>query len=199
MNHRARISNADPAVVESFGEEWHKFNQGGLPPAELQTIFNEYFSIFPWAELRPESEGFDLGCGSGRWARLVAPRVGRLHCIDASSTALHIAPQNLAGYDDCHFHCASVDAIPLPDGSADFGYPLGVLHHAPDTQEGIAQCVRKLKSGAPYLLYLYYAFDNRPSWFRLLWRVSDLLRRLVSKLPFAIKSPLCDFMALEHF
>ena len=67
-----------------------------------------------------------------------------------------------------------MDAIPLADSSADFGYSLGVLHHIPDTQKGIIECVRKFKPGAPLLLYLYYAFDNRPWWFRILWRISDL-------------------------
>jgi methylase of polypeptide subunit release factors len=33
-----------------------------------------------------------MGCGSGRWARFVAPHVGRLHCIDPSS-ALAVARQ----------------------------------------------------------------------------------------------------------
>ena len=83
----------------------------------------------------------------------------------------------------------------LPDGSADFGYSLGVLHHLPDTQQGIRECARKLKPGAPLLLYLYYAFDNRPAWFRFIWRLSDLLRRFISTLPFALRSPLCDLIA----
>jgi hypothetical protein len=65
----------------------------------------------------------------------------------------------------------------------------------PDTQKGIAECVRKLKPGAPFLLYLYYAFDNRPWWFRTLWRISDLFRRVISRLPFGIKSVLCDVIA----
>jgi len=56
-------------------------------------------------------------------------------------------------------------------------------------------CVRKLKPGAPFLIYLYYAFDNRPWWFRVVWRVSDVVRRLISKLPFAIKSKICDLIA----
>ena len=37
------------------------------------------------------------------------------------------------------------------------------------------------------LLYLYDAFDNRPLWFRLVWRASDLLRRLISRMPAALK------------
>ena len=43
----------------------------------------------------------------------------------------------------------------------DFGYSLGVLHHIPDTCAGIKACARLLKRGGPFLVYLYYAFDNR--------------------------------------
>jgi hypothetical protein len=53
----------------------------------------------------------------------------------------------------------------------------------PDTAAGIAACVRKLKKGAPFLVYLYYRFDNRPAWFRRLWEASELGRSIVSSLP----------------
>ena len=139
--------------------------------------------------------GFDLGCGSGRWAVLVAPRVGRLHCIDASEAALAVARQNLAGRTNCELHRASVDAIPLGDGSMDFGYSLGVLHHVPDTAAGLDCCVRKLKPGAPFLVYLYYAFDNRPAWYRLLWRVSDAMRRVISGLPYPFRYATTQLLA----
>ena len=38
--------------------------------------------------------GFDMDCGSGRWAKLMAPRVGHLDCIDPS-TALEVAISGL--------------------------------------------------------------------------------------------------------
>src|ERR1051326_4910781 len=76
-----------------------------------------------------------------------------------------------------------------------FGYAIGVLHHVPDTQAGIGECVRRLKPGAPFLLYLYYAFDNRPAWFRLLWRISNLVRVVVSRLPFWLRSFLSELAA----
>lgn len=189
------MSNADQTVVEAFGQEWNKFDQRAVALSELRALFAEYFAVFPWEQLPAQATGFDLGCGSGRWARFVAPRVAQLHCIDASSAALAVARKNLGDQDNCQFHCASVDAIPLADASADFGYSLGVLHHVPDTQEGIAECVRKLKPGAPFLVYLYYAFDNRPWWFRMLWKTSDLFRRGISRLPFGIKSVLTELIA----
>ena len=189
------MSNINPAVVEAFGKEWKKFDHAGLENPDLETLFQSYFSIFPWDELPPDAEGFDLGCGTGRWAHFVAQKVEHLHCIDPSAAALDVARRNLQAHMNCSFHCASVEAIPLADSSADFGYSLGVLHHIPDPQQGLRECLRKLKPGAPLLVYFYYAFDNRPAWFRMAWRVSDILRRFISALPFAVRSPLCELVA----
>lgn len=178
--------NISEEVVQGFGDEWNKFDQSELSINELSFIFNEYFKIFPWHLLAKDAEGFDLGCGSGRWAKLVAPRIGHLHCIDPSN-AISVAKKNLVNFTNCSFHQKSVDEMPFPDGSMDFGYSLGVLHHIPDTAAGIKSCIKKLKIGAPFLLYLYYAFDNQPFWFRIIWKLSDVIRRGISIMPFPLK------------
>ena len=180
-------SNLDERTVTGFGEEWQSFDQSTLSDSERLELFDQYFQIFPWHLLPEGAEGFDLGCGSGRWASLVAPRVGTLHCIDASPAALDVARRNLAGNPACKFHLASVEDLPLPDAGMDFGYSLGVLHHVPNPAAGIRSCVAKLKPGAPFLVYLYYALDNRRPWFRMLWRASDAVRRVVSRLPHRLK------------
>ena len=190
-----KSNNLDTKTVEGFGDEWERFDQSELTTAERGRIFNCYFSIFPWNALPPNAEGFDLGCGSGRWAKEVAPRVAKLHCIDPSS-ALAVAKRNLTDKSNCEFHAASVDAIPLDDASMDFGYSLGVLHHVPDTAAGIAACVSKLKPGAPFLIYLYYAFDNKPMWFKTVWHASDVLRKVVSKLPHTLRFVASQILAV---
>jgi SAM-dependent methyltransferase len=180
--------NLDRETVEGFGREWATFRQGeDLTPAERAKIFDGYFGIFPWAKLPQAAVGIDVGCGSGRWAMLVAPRVQHLHLLDASPLALETAKQNLSGVPNVSFHLAGVDSIPLPDNSLDFAYSLGVLHHVPDTAGGIRDVARKLKPGATLLIYLYYAFDNRPAWYRALWRVSAGVRLVVSRLPYVLR------------
>jgi len=179
--------NIDRHTVQGFGNEWSRFDQTVLPENELRDIFEQYFQIFPWHRLPARAVGFDLGCGSGRWAKCVAPRVGVLHCIDASEHALMVAKSGLAAFPNCEFHLASVGSLPLADNSMDFGYSLGVLHHVPDTAGGIRSCVKKLKPGAPLLLYLYYAFDNRPLWYRRLWRISNAVRTGLCHAPFWVK------------
>jgi ubiquinone/menaquinone biosynthesis C-methylase UbiE len=192
-------TNVDIKTVEGFGEEWSRFDQSGMSETELNEQFARYFAVFPFESLPPAAEGFDLGCGSGRWAKVMSERVGRLHCIDASAEALAVAKKNLAAARNVEFHNASVADIPLDDDSMDFGYSLGVLHHIPDTAEGIASCVRKIKQGAPFLGYRYYAFDNRPAWFRAVWKISDVFRRLTSALPFGLKKVVTDLIAVTVY
>jgi SAM-dependent methyltransferase len=191
--------NADASVVEGFGDEWERFDQSDVPEEELRTLFSYYFEIFPWGDLPPGAEGFDLGCGSGRWAQLVAPRVGRLNLVDASDKALAVARRKLAKAANVTFTQATVSEPFLPPGSQDFGYSLGVLHHVPDTLDGLRACVDKLKPGAPFLVYLYYRFDNRPLWFRLVWRASDLVRKIVSRLPHGLRYAVSQLLAITVY
>jgi SAM-dependent methyltransferase len=180
-------SNIDRPTVEAFGDEWEAFDQEKLPEAEQQRLFGAYFSVFPFNDLPERAEGFDLGCGSGRWAQLAAEHVGILHCIDPAAKALRVARRRLAHLPNVRFHEASATDIPLDDESQDFGYSLGVLHHIPDTEAALASCVRKLKRGAPFLLYVYYALENRPGWYRTLWKASERFRRAISRLPFPLR------------
>ena len=189
-----QTNSIDHKTVEGFGDEWRRFDQTGISDEDMNRFFERYFPIFPWAALPNGAVGFDLGCGSGRWAKMVAPRVGTLHCIDPS-VAIEVARKNLSSQANCVFHQAGVDDIPLRDKSMDFGYSLGVLHHIPDTSAALAACVAKLKPGAPFLLYLYYAFDNRPVWFRALWQVSDWVRKVISRMPHGLRYALSQIIA----
>jgi SAM-dependent methyltransferase len=191
--------NVDAETVRGFGAEWSRFNFVGRPAKELDEAFADYFSLFPWNELPPGAEGFDAGCGSGRWAARVARRVGKLHCVDASADALAVARTNLAGAPNCEFHHVELDAMPVPERSMDFGYSLGVLHHLPDTSSGLAACVSKLKPGAPFLVYLYYALDNRPAFYRSMWKASDLVRRRVATLPFNVRLAVSQAIAIAVY
>lgn len=189
-------ANIDPHTVKGFGQEWAHYDQSALGDEEYRRLFDAYFSIFSFDGL---GEGFDLGCGSGRWAKLVAPRVGHLHCIDPAPEALAVARRNLAEQSNVSFHNAPSEAIPLPDGSQDFGYSLGVLHHIPDTESAMRDCVRKLKPGAQFLVYLYYGFDNRPRWFRAVWKASDVVRKGVSRLPFGARKAVTATLAASVY
>lgn len=190
----SQMTNIDEKTVLGFGEEWQRFDHSAAEESELENIFEQYFSIFPWDSLPQDAAGFDLGCGTGRWAKFVAAKVATLHCIDPS-TAIDVARRYLSEASNVELHQASVDDIPLADESMDFGYSLGVLHHVPDTEAGIRSCVAKLKPDAPFLIYLYYALDNRPAWFQKVWKVSNAARNVISELPTGAKMVLTDAIA----
>lgn len=185
------VKNIDPKTVRDFGLQWKTYNQRDLSRKEKHGLFENYFRIFPANHLVRSARGFDFGCGSGRFAALVAPQIKLLHCLDASPVALAVARYNLREFRNCRFHLVRSRGIPLPDGSMDFGFSLGVLHHVPRPQDELAACVRKLKPRAPFLLYLYYNLDNQPPWYRILWAGSDLLRQQICRLPFAFKKTIC--------
>ena len=189
------MKNIDEKVVDSFGEEWNRYDQSLMNDWEAKLAFEDYFSVFPWESLPLEAEGVDMGCGSGRWATFVAPRVAKLHCVDPSD-AINVARKNLSDYSNVVFHRASLDATKLEPASLDFAYSLGVVHHVPDTAAAIKTISALLKPGAPMLLYIYYSFENRSTLFKFIWRCSDLMRRMICILPSSIKSIVTDIIAL---
>lgn len=180
------MNNVDLQTVDTFRREWSMFDQTGVPLHDLETIFHAYFRLFPWEQIGKTSVGFDVGCGTGRWARFVAPRVAELHCVEPDRGIIAVAQRNLSGFSNCRYHEATANDMPIADQSMDFGYAIGVLHYIPDPLQALRGCVAKLKVGAPMLVSVYYALDNRPVWYRLIWRIIDCTRRIVSRLPFPL-------------
>lgn len=189
------MNNLDKKTVKSFSDQWVKYDQSGMSQKEASKIFKSYFSIFPEKKLKKTAEGFDMGCGTGRWAEFVAPKVKKLHCVDPSN-AIQVAKKKLKKFKNIQFHQKSLDQSGLKKNSQDFGYLLGVLHYVPDARAAIKSCAKLLKPGAPILFYIYYSFENRPFWFKFLWSISNLLRIIISRLPKFLNFLICDFIAL---
>lgn len=181
------MKNIDKDVVKDFGEEWDAYKQSNISTHELKKAWDQYFEIFPFHILQKDAVGFDMGCGSGRWALFTAPKIGQLNCIDPSEKALRVAKSNLSSQSNVLFFNASVSDDVLEPDSQDFGYCLGVLHHIPDTLDGLKSCARALKKGAPFLLYLYYDLEERHFFFKIIWKITDFFRYFISKLPSRIK------------
>lgn len=198
MKKEINNKNVDWDVVDDFGSEWEEFKFDNHDNEILKNSWDQYFNIFPWEKLPDNPNGFDMGCGSGRWAQFVAPKVGNLSCIDPS-IAINVAKKNLTKFNNIQYFNETSNDCSLEDESQDFGYSLGVLHHIPSTQDGIHDCAKKLKSGAPFLLYLYYNFENKPFIFRLTWHISDIVRKIICRLPLSIKKLVCSIIAFTIY
>jgi len=179
--------NIDHEVVEDFGNEWKSFTQENLSKKDLDLGILSYFRIFPYDKINANSIGADFGCGSGRWVPALAKHVKKIYCLDPSD-AIEVAKNNLSSlYSNLVFEKAGISDNSIEENTLDFGYSLGVLHHIPDTQIALNDCVKKLKKGSPFLLYIYYKFDNQPFWYFYLWKLSDLMRHLICRMPYKLK------------
>ncbi len=194
------MSNKDKKVIKEFGEEWVKFDysSSNINTQKLKENFDQYFCIFPWEILPEDAIGFDMGGGTGRWAQFVAPRVKKLNFIEPSD-AINVAKNNLINHSNVTYLRETTESCTIEPESQDFGYSLGVLHHIPDTQKALKDCTLLLKSGAPILLYLYYDFENKPRWFKFIWKLSDYIRKIISSSPKPIKHFLSAFIAITIY
>jgi SAM-dependent methyltransferase len=184
--------NIDMDTVTSFGEEWSKFKD--FSDADIQIAGDQYFDIVP-EEIYKNKYILDVGCGTGRWSKYLARLASNIEAIDPSE-AVFSAAALLQNEDNVRISRASVDNIPFEDNSFDFVFSLGVLHHIPDTQNAMEKSINKVKLGGYFLVYLYYALDNRGLIFKLLFNASNLLRRGISRLPPVAKRLVCDVLAL---
>ena len=188
------MQNIEKITIENFGKEWNEFNQRNLPISDNLDMFEKYFNIFPLENLNKNSIVLDAGCGSGRWAFFMAPRVKNLICADPSN-AINVAKKNLEKFKNVNFLNESIKDLSIKNNSIDFCYCLGVLHHTNDVKNNLKNLVNKLKMNSPILLYIYYNLENRSFFYKFLWKLSDFIRFFISKLPFKFKIKVTNLIA----
>ena len=185
--------NIDKEVVQSFGDEWLKFHD--FSDEIINEIAKEYFDILNESNVNKNTYALDIGCGTGRWTKFLTGKVGFIEAIDPSN-AIFAADKLLGNIENVRLTKASTETIPFEDETFDFAMSVGVLHHIPDTQKAMKDCVKKVKKGGYFYCYLYYNLETRGWWFKTLYWLSDLVRKVVCKLPAAIKRPVCDVLAI---
>ena len=192
-NYEPPGDNLDKKTVESFGEEWSSFHD--FSEQDITRAGDMYFDIVSTDMMNTQSEVIDIGCGSGRFIRYLKGRCKKIVGVDPSA-AIFAADVVVGPEDSVELIQASTDNLPYPDNHFDFGYSLGVLHHIPDTQKALTDCIKKIKPGGYFLLYLYYSLDNRSWLFNALFHLSNVIRRIVSKFPARLKRLTCDILAI---
>jgi SAM-dependent methyltransferase len=185
--------NIDHQVVDSFGEEWTKFHD--FSDETIHQIAQEYFDILNDTVVNKNTYGIDLGCGTGRWTKYLCEKAGFIEALDPSD-AIYAADHLLKDTKNVRLTKASIDNIPFADETFDFAMSVGVLHHIPDTQKAMMDCVKKVKKGGYFYCYLYHNLETRGWWFRTLYNMSEIIRKVVCKLPTRVKKIVCDILAI---
>jgi len=104
----------------------------GMPEFYNRTIqLSQRLALKPWLAIEPGTRVLDVGCGVGRWSRLLAARGGEISGIDLSPTMIQIARRRAAAAgvaERCRFLVQDVAELEL-NARFDLVLAVTVLQH----------------------------------------------------------------------
>nr|MDQ3100142.1 class I SAM-dependent methyltransferase [Bacteroidota bacterium] len=185
---------ADEKLIADFAREWGKFDR--FNSQDLERIGVDLFDLLP--SLKDGCKMIDIGCGGGRWSRLLSRRVAHIDAVDPSDAILTAASVN-SHLGNIRWSRARGEDLPFGKGSFDLAICIGVLHHMKDPELLLQEAQRLLKTGGKFYFYIYYALNDRGVLFRSLYRLSDRVRRWIHPLPYQVKYGLTQFIAVTIY
>ena len=189
MSQNKKDENLDQGVIDSFGHEWATFDYGETETSEaLDAQFMAYCAPIDLNQFNPKtSVAGDFGAGSGRWASRLIQYFSLVYALEPSDGASTVLKKKFSGEAKIVVLQETVGANSIPLASLDLAMSLGVLHHIPDTGLAIKDVSRRIKPGGIFLCYLYYSLENKPTFYKLIFKAVDGVRRIISVLPQRIK------------
>ena len=104
----------------------------GMPEFYNRTIqLSQRLALRPWLAIEPGTRVLDVGCGVGRWSRMLAARGGEISGIDLSPTMIQIARRRAAAAGlagRCRFMVQDLAELEL-DERFDLVLAVTVLQH----------------------------------------------------------------------
>ena len=189
MSPHKKDENVDQGVIDSFGHEWATFDYGETDTSEaLDAQFRAYCTPLDLKQFDPKkSIAGDFGAGSGRWASRLTPYFSLVYALEPSDGASKVLKNKFSGEAKIAVLQETVGANSIPLESLDLAMSLGVLHHIPDTGLAIKEVSRKIKPGGLFLCYLYYNLENKPGFYKLIFKAVNTVRKVISGLPQRMK------------
>ena len=189
MSQNKKDENLDQGVIDSFGHEWATFDYGETETSEaLDAQFMAYCAPIDLTQFNPKtSVAGDFGAGSGRWASRLTPYFSLVYALEPSDGASTVLKKKFSDEAKIVVLQEPVGVNSIPLASLDLAMSLGVLHHIPDTGLAIKDVSRRIKPGGVFLCYLYYSLENKPTFYKLIFKAVDGVRRVISVLPQRIK------------
>ena len=189
MSQRDKDENLDQGVINSFGHEWSEFDYTeSESAAALDTQFLAYCAPIDLSQFDPESSiAGDFGAGSGRWTPRLIPFFSLVYALEPSDGANRVLRSKFANESKVKILQETIGANSIPAASLDLAMSLGVLHHIPDTGLAIKDVSRTIKAGGYFLCYLYYNLENKPIYYRLIFKGVNVVRKVISRLPQPVK------------
>ena len=189
MPPQKKDENLDQGVIDSFGHEWATFDYGEPETTEaLNAQFNAYCTPIDLSQFDPKnSVAGDFGAGSGRWASRLIPYFSLVYALEPSDGASSVLKNKFSDEAKIVVLQETVGANSIPLETLDLAMSLGVLHHIPDTSLAIKDVSLRIKPGGMFLCYLYYNLENKPAFYKLIFKGVNAARKIISVLPQRIK------------
>jgi len=151
-----KSENLEHKIGKQFDVLADSFPAGvSLDDKRVKTMF-KYFGDIKGKKI------LDVGCGKGRFAKIMIEQGANITGIELSEKLLAEA-NKIQGGD---FHEGSVTKIDFPDDLFDFVYCIEVLQHVPDTEMAISEMCRVLKKNGKIIII----DRNKWSLLRTVWK-----------------------------
>jgi len=109
----------------------------GMPEFYNRAIqLEQRLALLPWLDVKPGTRVLDVGCGVGRWSRLLAAKGAQVTGVDLSPTMIAQAQQRAAAVglaDRCQFRVQDLSSLES-DGQFDVVLGVTVLQHILDPE-----------------------------------------------------------------
>jgi malonyl-CoA O-methyltransferase len=131
------------------------------------------------AVVRPDSRVLEVGCGKGRFLKVIREAYPTAECC-----GVDIAPGLLAHVpNDIQAKVGSLESIPFPDASFDVVFSVEAIEHSANPEAAVAEMIRVARPGAWVVVIdkqlSQWGRASCPSWER--WPEKSELRKLLNR------------------
>jgi ubiquinone/menaquinone biosynthesis C-methylase UbiE len=176
--------DSEPAWAVKFYLDAHRLRtlwfferQAGAFPAEVAEDDGRSRALLQ--VVRPAQKVLEVGCGKGRFLRMLMSAITDLQCegVDLSPAMLSHAPAGARHIE------GSLESIPCPDGHYDVVFSVEAIEHSPNPEAAIAELIRVARPGGWVVVIDKQASQwgrmDCPPWER--WPESDGVMQLLGK------------------
>lgn len=180
-NNSYRITNFVPRFIDSdkyvssFSFEWKVHKNTQLDSANLNSRMSgqshrdfEKRVDFPLSELKGKRV-LDVGCGVGRFSEIAISYGANLVGIDLSFS-VDAAFENMGKAKNANFAQADIFRLPFKEGSFDFVYSFGVLHHTSDCKKAFSAISRLVRQEGKLAIFVYSSYNKAIVYMSRFWR-----------------------------